>query len=615
MMRLIRRLLVGRPLHNQELAHEKLPKWKALSIFSSDALSSVGYGPEQIVIILAVPGLLAYGYLAHTAIAILLLLAIITISYVQVAKANPGGGGSYSVAIHNLGEMPALIAGASLFADYTLTVAVSISSGTDALVSAIPALVPYKVTIDLLVLFGILMLINLRGVRESSNVFVVPTYAFIFGIFALIGTGLFKAVTGVAPLLPPESLVRQPLDWTILFLLLRAFASGCSSMTGVEAISNGVPMFKTPEVRNATSTTYLMSTILAVMFAGIAFLMMHHHIMPLENETALSQLTESIFLRNWFYYYIQIATMLVLYLAANTSYNGLPPLMSLMARDGYMPRYLGVRGERLSFSNGIILLSIIAGILIFAFQGNTEHLISLYAIGVFLSFTIAQIGMVVHWKREKDEKWVARAIINSMGATVTGVVVLVIAITKLFYGAWIILIFIPFMIFIFKKIRSHYNDMAEQLHLPESEMNPEISASLSAGKNIVIVPISSPTRVVAQTLKYAKAIGGEIIVLNIATSEEVANRVTYKWNCWNPGIKLVTVYSPYRLVIQPLLNYIAELEKSKKPEDYITVLIPEFETRKWWHRLLHNQTGWILRTLLILRENVIVTTIPFHLKK
>lgn len=615
MMRLIRRLLIGRPLHNQEISHEKLPKWKALSIFSSDALSSVGYGPEQIVIVLAVPGLLAYGYLAHTAIAILLLLAIITISYVQVAKANPGGGGSYSVAIHNLGEMPALIAGASLFADYTLTVAVSISSGTDALISAFPQLIPYEISIDLLVLFGILMLINLRGVRESSNVFVIPTYAFIFGIFALIGAGLYQAFTGAAPLVPPESLAKQSLDWTMLFLLLRAFASGCSSMTGVEAISNGVPMFKEPEVRNATITTYLMSTILAIMFAGTAFLMMHHHIMPLENETALSQLAESIFMRGWFYYYIQMTTMLVLYLAANTSYNGLPPLMSLMARDGYMPRYLGVRGERLSFSNGIVLLSIMAGILIFAFKGNTEHLISLYAIGVFLSFTIAQVGMVVYWRREKGQQWIARAVINSLGALVTGIVVIVIATTKFFYGAWIILIFIPVMIFIFKKIRSHYNDMAEQLHLPEEEMNPEIAAKIPTGKNIVIVPISSPTSVVARTLKYAKSISSEIIAVHVATSDEIADRVRHKWTCWNPGVRLVTVYSPYRLVIQPLIDYIVELEKEKNPEDYITVLIPEFETRKWWHRLLHNQTGWILRTLLILRENVIVTTIPYHLKK
>ncbi|MEN6412446.1 MAG: APC family permease [Veillonellales bacterium] len=615
MMRLVRRLLIGRPLRNQEMAHEKMPKWKALSIFSSDALSSVGYGPEQIAITLAVPGLFAYGYFTHAAIAILLLLAIITISYVQVAKANPGGGGSYSVAIHNLGELPALTAGASLFADYTLTVAVSISSGTEALISAFPELVPYEVMIDLIVLFAILMLINLRGVRESSNVFALPTYTFIFGILALIGAGLYQTFTQAAPIIPPASMVKQNLDWTMLFLVLRAFSSGCSSMTGIEAISNGVPMFKEPQVRNAALTTYLMSTILAVMFAGISFLIIHFHLMPMETDTMLSQLAESTFGRNWFYYYIQMTTMLVLYLAANTSYNGLPPLMSLMARDGYLPRYLGTRGERLSFSNGIILLSIMAGILIYSFNGNTEHLISLYAIGVFLSFTIAQTGMVVHWRKERGPGWILRSAINSIGAIVTGVVVLVIATTKFFYGAWIILLFIPFMIYIFKKIRSHYTDMADQLHLPAEQLNPKISTTLRTGKNLVIVPISSPTSVVAETLKYAKSISKDIIALHIATDEEIGHKVEEKWLCWNPGIRLVTVYSPYRLVVQPLIDYIGELEKERQPEDYITVLIAEFETRKWWHRLLHNQTGWILRTLLILKENVIVTTVPFHLKR
>lgn len=615
MMRFIRRMLIGRPLHNQEMVHEKMPKWKALSIFSSDALSSVGYGPEQIVIILAVPGLLAYGYLVHASVAILLLLAMITVSYVQIAKANPAGGGSYSVAIKNLGEMPALIAGAALFADYTLTVAVSISSGTDALVSAFPALLPHEIAIDIFALFGILMLINLRGVRESANAFVLPTYAFVFGILTLIGVGIYNAVSQTQPVLPSASLAKQPLDLAVLFLVLRAFASGCSSMTGVEAISNGIPMFKEPEVKNAAITTYCMSTLLAIMFAGTAFLILHFHIMPRESETALSQLTEAVFGRGWVYYYIQLATTLILYLAANTSYNGLPPLLSLMARDGYMPRYLGTRGERLSFSNGIILLTIIAGLLIYAFQGNTEHLISLYAIGVFLSFTIAQTGMVVHWRREKGQGWVWRALINGLGAAVTGVVVLVIATTKFFYGAWIILIFIPVMIFIFKKIRSHYTDMAEQLRLSDAELDPEIQAKIPRGRNLVIVPISSPTGIVAHTLRYAKSISNEIIALNIATSEEAAEKVREKWFCWNPGIELVTVYSPYRLVIQPLMDYISELEKEKQPQDYITVLIPEFETRKWWHRLLHNQTGWILRTLLILKENVIVTTIPYHLKR
>lgn len=617
MMRIIRRLLIGRPLHNREMIHEKLPKWKALAIFSSDALSSVAYGPEQIMVILAISGMLAYGYMAPVALAILALLGLVTLSYVQVARANPGGGGSYSVAIHHLGELPALTAAASLFADYTLTVAVSVSAGTAAFVSAFPEALPYAVHIDLFVLFIFLTLINLRGVRESSNFFVFPTYAFISGIFVLVAAGIYKAVTGDLPTIPQESMAVQQLDWSMGFLILRAFANGCSSMTGVEAISNGVPMFRKPEVHNAAATTFWMSGILGVMLLGISFLIMHLHLMPINLEnasaTALSLVAENTFGRGWMYYYIQFTTMLVLYLAANTSYNGLPPLLSILARDGYAPRYLGSRGERLGFTNGILLLSAVAAILIVAYNGNTDDLISLYAIGVFLSFTIAQTGMVVHWYKDKNSGWITRALLNGVGALVTAVVVIIIAITKFEYGAWLVLIFIPFMILIFRAIKHHYNDVAEQLSL-----SPELCvASVNAprAKNLVVVPIASPTRVVAETLRYAKSISDSVIALHVATDEEAGKKIEAKWECLHAGIKLVTVYSPYRLIIQPVLDFISELEMHRCEYDYITIIIPEFETKKWWHRLLHGQTGFVLRTLLILKENVIVTTMPFHLKK
>ena len=614
MFRMLRHFLIGKPLHNEELSEEKLPKWKALAIFSSDALSSVAYGPEQILLVLSIPGLVAYGFLGPIALAILALLFIVTISYSQVAKVNPGGGGSYSVAIKNLGEIPALVAASALFADYTLTVAVSVSAGTVAIISAFPQFAHHEVMIDLLVLLGILMIVNLRGVRESSTAFVFPTYAFILGILMLIISGVYQALTGVAPIIPQESLQRQ-FDWTMLGLILRAFANGCSSMTGVEAISNGVPMFKKPEVKNAQVTTYLMSGLLGLMFLGITFLLMHYHINPLAEVTALSQLAEITLGRGWIYYYIQITTMLILYLAANTSFNGLPPLLSILAKDGYMPRYLGARGERLNFSNGIILLTIIAAILIILYQGNIEHLISLYAIGVFLSFTIAQAGMVVHWHREKTSGWFPRAMLNAFGAIVTGIIVLIIGFTKFIYGAWLVVIFIPFMVKTFKQIKSHYMDMAEQLHLPVSELNPAIEANLKIGKNIVIMPIASPTLLVAETMKYAKSISNDILVINVVTDEATGQKNQAKWQNWNPGVELITIYSPYRMVNRPILNFINEVASKKNPEDFITVLIPEFETKKWWHRVLHNQTGFILRTLLILKENVIVTTIPFHLKK
>ena len=611
---MLRHFLIGKPFHNEEFSEEKLPKWKALAIFSSDALSSVAYGPEQILLVLSIPGLVAYGFLGPIALAILALLFIVTISYSQVAKVNPGGGGSYSVAIKNLGEIPALVAASALFADYTLTVAVSVSAGTVAIISAFPQFAHHEVMIDLLVLLGILMIVNLRGVRESSTAFVFPTYAFILGILMLIISGVYQALTGVAPIIPQESLQRQ-FDWTMLGLILRAFANGCSSMTGVEAISNGVPMFKKPEVKNAQVTTYLMSGLLGLMFLGITFLLMHYHINPLAEVTALSQLAEITLGRGWIYYYIQITTMLILYLAANTSFNGLPPLLSILAKDGYMPRYLGARGERLNFSNGIILLTIIAAILIVLYQGNIEHLISLYAIGVFLSFTIAQAGMVVHWHREKTSGWLPRAMLNAFGAIVTGIIVLIIGFTKFIYGAWLVVIFIPFMVKTFKQIKSHYMDMAEQLHLPVSELNPDIEANLKIGKNIVIMPIASPTLLVAETMKYAKSISTDILVINVVTDEATGQKNQAKWQNWNPGVELITIYSPYRMVNRPILNFINEVASKKNPEDFITVLIPEFETKKWWHRVLHNQTGFILRTLLILKENVIVTTIPFHLKK
>lgn len=614
MFRFLFRFLIGRPLRSEEMSKEKLPKWKALSIFSSDALSSVGYGPEQIVLTLAVlPGLLVYSYFSYAALAVIGLLAIVTVSYVQVARANPGGGGSYSIALHNLGELPALIAAAALFADYVLTVAVSVSSGTQALVSAFPLLFEYEVAIDLFILFAILMLVNLRGVRESSNVFVWPTYFFILGVLSMIGMGIYQAINGQAPLLPAEATVKQQFDWAIVILGLRAFANGCSSMTGIEAISNGVPTFKEPEVSNSIKTTYFMSGLLAVMLLGISFLFMHHQLLPLENVTMLSQLAEQIFGRNWAYYYIQLITMLILYLAANTSFNGLPPLLSIMARDSFVPRYLGSRGERLGYSNGIILLSLIAGLLIVAFQGNVEHLISLYAIGVFLSFTIAQASLVVKWQRDRGQNWLGRAVINGLGAVVTGIVVIIIAITKFFYGAWIIILFIPFMVSIFRAVQRHYKNIADQLRITPEEFLDYMT--LPKATNLIVVPVSGITQVVAETLRYAKSISDDVIALHIYTDEQEGQKIQQKWENWNIGVKIAMVYSPYRLIIQPILSFINQMEMHRCNYDYITIIIPEFETSKWWHRLLHNQTGWILRTLLILRDNVIVTTISYHLKK
>ncbi|WP_371377696.1 APC family permease [Sporomusa aerivorans] len=609
-----RRLIIGKPLKTEEAAHEKLPKWKALSIFSSDALSSIGYGPEQIILTLAIPGMLIYGYFSYATLAVIALLAVVTLSYTQVARANPGGGGSYSIALHNLGELPALIAAAALVADYVLTVAVSISSGTEALVSAFPFLIGREVTIDIIVLFLVLTIVNLRGVRESSNVFVWPTYFFIFGIVCMIGAGVYKALTEAAPIIPAESVVMQQADWFITLIVMRAFANGCSSMTGIEAISNGVPMFQEPSVNNAIRTTYVMSALLGSMIFGISFLFLHYHLLPQENVTMLSQLAENVFGRNWAYYYIQIATMLILYLAANTAYNGLPPLLSIMARDLYVPRYLGEKGERLGYSKGILLLSLISAALIIVFNGNVEHLISLYAIGVFLSFTIAQSSLVVKWVREKGPNWIGRSVLNGFGACITGIVVIVIAVTKFIHGAWIVLIFIPAMIYIFKTIHRHYITTGQQLRASTADFMEQLD--IHQPRNLIIVPISGITKVVAASLRYSKAIGGDIIALYIYSEEEERQKFEEKWKALNlEGVTLHVLYSPYRSIVQPILGYVSELEMQKTIYNYITIVIPEFEPAKLWHRLLHNQTGWILRTLLILRENVIVSTLPYHFKK
>ncbi len=614
LIRIIRRLIIGKPLHNEEMMHERLPKWKALSIFSSDALSSVAYGPEQaLMILVATQGVMAYGYLSPVIMAVSVLLVIVALSYVQVSKANPDGGGAYAIAKKNIGELPALVAAAAVFADYVLTAAVSVAAGTAAIVSAFPELSGKEVGIDLMVLFFILMLVNLRGIQESSSIFVYPTYAFLLGMIVLITTGIYQAFTHVDTIIPVASLDRQPLDMAMLYIVLRAFANGCSSMTGVEAIADSVPLFKKPEAHNAAITTYWMSSILVAMLAGITFMMMHYHVMPSLAETALSQLAEHIFDRSFFYYYIQFTTMIVLYLAANTAYNGLPILLSIVAKDGYLPRYLNSRGERLTFSNGIVLLTLAAALLIIVYGGNIEHLISLYAIGVFVSFTIAQFSMVVHWRREKGLGWQVRAIVNGIGAFATGLVVIIITLTKFTHGAWVVLVFIPVMVLAFKKIRAHYDDMAEQLHLPLEEKIEDDDTI--AVRNYIIVPISSPTRVVLESLKFAKTLSADIIALHIAKDDESATKVQNKWEEWNPGIDLEIVHSPYRLTIQPLLDYVDDLQKKKNQQDYITVVIPEFETKKWWHRLLHNQTGWILHAMLVLKKNVSVITIPYHLDK
>lgn len=613
----ISRHLLGKPLENTKLEGEQMPKWKALPIFSSDALSSVGYGPEQIAIVLAsVPTLATYRYFGPIVLAIIALLFIVALSYTQVVRVNPGGGGSYGIAMKYLGVYPALTAGAALLADYILTVAVSISSGTAALVSAFPVLHPYHVYLDLGVLI-LMMIVNLRGTKEASTVFVWPTYFFLAAMGITLIGGFYQIWNGTLTAHTVAVETVAPLNQTALMLIvLRAFANGCSSMTGIEAIANGVTMFKAPQQKNAIETTAIMACILAIMLGGLGYLIIYLHLLPTQGYTLLSLLVEDIFSRTLIYYVIQILMMVILYIAANTAYNGLPPLLSFMAVDGYAPRYFVNRGERLSYSNGIQVLTLMAGILIVLFQGNIEHLISLYAIGVFLSFTIAQSAMVVYWRQCRERNWRLFSVINGFGALVTACVVVIVLITKFIYGAWIIVLLIPTLVYMFLKVHHHYDDVREQLLLTPEEYTKVMTTDL--GRNIIIIPIASPTQAVAKAIRYAKIISGpkdKIYAVHVYSDDERGKKIKTLWRQLEPDIELIMLQSPYRQLTDPLITFIQELRKETAPKDTITVLIPEFETKKLWHRLLHNQSGWLLRLRTLPYLDVVVSTVPLQFTK
>lgn len=613
----ISRHLLGKPLENTKLEGEQMPKWKALPIFSSDALSSVGYGPEQIAIVLAsAPTLATYHYFGPIVLAIIALLFIVALSYTQVVRVNPGGGGSYGIAMKYLGVYPALTAGAALLADYILTVAVSISSGTAALVSAFPVLHPYHVYLDLGVLI-LMMIVNLRGTREASTVFVWPTYFFLAAMGITLIGGFYQIWNGTLTAHTVAVETVAPLNQTALMLIvLRAFANGCSSMTGIEAIANGVTMFKAPQQKNAIETTAIMACILAIMLGGLSYLIIYLHLLPTQGYTLLSLLVEDIFSRTLIYYVIQILMMVILYIAANTAYNGLPPLLSFMAVDGYAPRYFANRGERLSYSNGIQVLTLMAGILIVLFQGNIEHLISLYAIGVFLSFTIAQSAMVVYWRQCRERNWRLFSVINGFGALVTACVVVIVLITKFIYGAWIIVLLIPTLVYMFLKVHHHYDDVREQLLLTPEEYTKVMTTDL--GRNIIIIPIASPTQAVAKAIRYAKIISGpkdKIYAVHVYSDDERGKKIKTLWRQLEPDIELIMLQSPYRQLTDPLITFIQELRKETAPKDTITVLIPEFETKKLWHRLLHNQSGWLLRLRTLPYLDVVVSTVPLQFTK
>jgi amino acid transporter len=601
---LLKRFVVGAPMPLSLARHERLSKKVALAVFASDALSSTAYATEEILRVLILAGSAALGLAIWVAVAIALLLIVVAISYQQTIHAYPNGGGSYIVARVNLGPTPGLVAAASLMIDYVLTVAVSVAAGVAAITSAFPALFPYRVTLGVaciaVIAFG-----NLRGVRESGRIFAVPTYLFIFTFGALVLTGLIRWALGdVQPL---TETVVHPATTLSGFLVLRAFASGCTAMTGMEAISNGVPAFKEPEAHNAAVTSRWMAGILAVLFLGLTLLAQAYRVVPVEHETVVSMLGRALFGRGAFYYLIQAATAMILILAANTSFAGFPRLASLLSQDRYAPRQFAKRGDRLVFSNGIVILGAFAALLIIAFRGDTHALIPLYAVGVFISFTLSQAGMVRHWYRERGAGWRWRLLINGAGALLTGVVTLVIAVTKFTHGAWIVVLLVPILVLMFQTVNRHYALVADQLSLEGYGGPPPI-------RHTVLVPIGDVHRGVVAAVQYAKLLSPEAKAVYVETDPAATRALEEKWIKWGMGVPLVILTSPYRSVLTPLLEYINHLQEEQgEIRRVVTVVLPEFIPHRWWQHLLHNQTALLIKGALLFRKDVIVTDVPYHL--
>lgn len=601
----LKRILIGRPMKSTEIEGEKLSKLKALAVLSSDALSSVAYGTEQILIVLMAAGFSALWYSIPISFAVLGLLLILILSYRQTIFSYPTGGGAYIVAMDNLGRSTGLLAGGSLLVDYILTVAVSSSAGTDAITSAFPMLHDQRVLIALLMI-TLLTMMNLRGVTESASMLAVPVYLFVASIFVLIVSGLYKYWTGGIHASVPE--FGTAVSNVSLFLLLKAFSSGCSALTGVEAVSNAIPNFKPPAERNAAATLVMMGVILCTMFIGISTLAYWYGIAPDPKATVISQIAESTFGRGSLYYLIQGITALILFLAANTAYSAFPLLAFMLAKDKYMPHAFMVRGDRLGFSNGIIFLGAASALLVLGFHGNTESLIPLYAVGVFIPFTLSQLGMMVRWIKHKPQGWVVRFTINTIGMLTTLGITLIFIITK-FSHVWFVFVFLPLVMFIFYQIHRHYLNIAEQLRINIDKDKPCIKGGT------IVVPVAGVTRVVMNSLSYAKSLTDNVVAVYVGFDDADIERMEKKWEEWNPGVRLITLRSSFRSIIRPLMKFIDTVEWKTSETDHITVLIPQFIPRHWWQNILHNQSSLLLRAYLFNKKDIVITTVPYHLQK
>jgi amino acid transporter len=616
--------LIGRPLATADAPHQTIGKLIGLAVFSSDAMSSVAYGPQELMLILAAAGAGALHLALPIVFAIATLLIILTFSYEQTIHAYPGGGGAYIVARDNLGELPAQTAGAALLTDYILTVAVSISSGVAQLVSAYPILFPYRVVLAVGMIL-LIMVINLRGVKESGFTFAIPTYFFLVLMFTTVIIGFVRYLSGNLGLViqPPMMKIDilQPLS---IFLILRAFANGTTSLTGVEAISNGITAFKTPRSSNAGKTLIWMSAILGTLLLGITFLSIKIGALPSESETIISQLLRTIYNGRGLIYILNIsATTIILIMAANTAFADFPRLGALHAGDGFLPRQMTFRGSRLVYSSGIVALAAIASILVIAFQASVTKLIPLYAIGVFLSFTLSQTGMARRWWKSGhlkageeivepgstvrfDKGWVHKMLINGLGAFSTALVMVIFAVTKFKDGAWVVILLTPILVTIFFSIHHHYKNLAKQLSLDSNPPQKIIS------RNRVIMPISGVHSGTLAALQFAKTLSDDVTVIHISVNPDETQKVKEKWSIWGDGYRLVVLNSPYRLFLEPLLQYINKISVIQAPNEIITIVVPQFVPKHWWTNLLHMRTAESLRKALLHQKNIVITEVPYQ---
>ena len=603
-------LLLGNPIPTARESHERLTKLKALAVFSSDALSSVAYATEEIMKVLVLVGVGVLYLTLPISGVIVLLLAIVAISYQQTIRAYPNGGGSYIVANDNLGMFAGLIAAGALLVDYVLTVSVSIASGVAQITSLVPEWIPFLVPMSV----GAVVLItlgNLRGIRESGSIFAAPTYAFVILMYVLIGFGLYRMFLGGGMTYEPPASVRQPIGEGLgLFVLMRAFAQGCTAMTGTEAISNGVPAFKAPESLNARQTLIAMAILLGTMFLGLSFLAVQLNVLPADEETVISQIGRTVFSAGPLWVALQIATALILILAANTSFADFPRLSSILARDRFLPRLFQFRGDRLAFTTGIVSLAVLSSVLLIVFKGSLDALIPLYAVGVFTSFTLSQAGMVVHWRRLREPGWQKSAVINGAGAVATAIVTVVIAVTKFAEGAWLVILLIPMLIGLFWGIHRHY----QRLERARRAETPLLAEDVVVRTVVPIADTGIPAR---QALAFARAIAQDdqhVVAVHVTDDEKSAEQVRREWEEWAPGVELIIVESPFRSLTGPLLAYIDAL-KETHPHDTITVVLPEFVPSTWWEHLLHNQTALRLKAALLFHPGIVVTNVPYHMAR